>query len=120
MALVHWDFFREIESMQREMNRLFDGDDIVCEVPIMPDEAALGAKINLPTPDGSVTMTVPAGVQSGQSLRLRGKSWSRPKGGRSDQIVKLKIVLPKRSSVMQNASVMKSSAQPAVLIPVLR
>jgi curved DNA-binding protein len=79
----------------------FDGDDIVCEVPITPDEAALGAKIAVPTPDASVTMTVPAGVQSGQSLRLRGKGWSRPKNGRGDQIVKLKIVVPKDLSTAE-------------------
>lgn len=88
------DLYLTIELMPHPFFQ-FDGDDIVCEVPIAPPEAALGAKIKVPTPDGSVTMTIPAGVQSGQSLRLRGKGWPRPKGGRSDQIVKLKIVVPK-------------------------
>ncbi len=73
----------------------FDGDHIVYEIPIRPDEAVLGAQIKVPTPDGGVTMTIPAGVRSGQSLRLRGKGWPQPKGGRSDQIVKLQIVSPK-------------------------
>ena len=40
-------------------------------------------------------MKVPPGVDSGQSLRLRGKGWKNPKGSRSDQVVKLKIVTPK-------------------------
>lgn len=79
----------------------FDGDNLVCEVPITPDEAALGAKIKVPTPDTSVTMTLPAGVQSGQSLRLRGKGWQRQGGARTDQIVKLKIVVPQDLSTAE-------------------
>ncbi|WNZ26005.1 J domain-containing protein [Leptolyngbya sp. NK1-12] len=73
----------------------FQGEDLVCEVPIRPDEAVLGAKIEVPTPDGKVTLTVPPGVDSGQTLRLRGKGWRDSKGKRSDLMVKLKIVTPK-------------------------
>lgn len=73
----------------------FEDDNIVCEIPISPPEAALGAQIEVPTPDGKVTMKIPPGVDSGQSLRLRGKGWPNPKGDRTDQIVKLKIVTPK-------------------------
>lgn len=73
----------------------FDGDNLVCEVPVMPDEAVLGATIEVPTPDGLVSVNVPAGIRSGQSLRLRGKGWSRPKGGRSDLLVRIAIATPK-------------------------
>ena len=73
----------------------FEGDNIVCEIPITPEEAALGAEIKIPIPDGSVAMKIPPGVDSGQSLRLRGKGWRGPKGKRSDQMVKLKIVTPR-------------------------
>ncbi len=73
----------------------FQGEDLVCEVPIRPDEAVLGAKIEVPTPDGKVTLMVPSGVDSGQTLRLRGKGWRDSKGKRSDLMVKLKIVTPK-------------------------
>jgi len=73
----------------------FDGDNLVCEVPVTPDEAVLGASIEVPTPDGTVSVNVPAGIRSGQSLRLRGKGWPRPKGGRSDQLVKIMIATPK-------------------------
>ncbi|MFM7425526.1 MAG: DnaJ C-terminal domain-containing protein [Elainella sp.] len=72
----------------------FEGDNLTCEVPIAPDEAVLGAAIEVPTPDGSVTMNVPAGVRSGQTLRLRGKGWRTPSGSRGDQMVKLVIVPP--------------------------
>lgn len=94
------DLYLTIEILPHPFFR-FDGDDIVCEIPIRPDEAVLGAQIKVPTPDGSVTMTIPAGVRSGQSLRLRGKGWSQPKGGRSDQIVKLQIVSPKDISEIE-------------------
>lgn len=69
----------------------FDGDNLVCELPIAPDEAALGAEILVPTPDGMVNVKVPAEVKSGQSLRLRGKGWPTRNGKRGDQLVKLVI-----------------------------
>jgi curved DNA-binding protein len=72
----------------------FEGDNLVCEVPIAPDEAVLGASIEVPTPDGSVTMNIPAGIRSGQTLRLRGKGWRTPSGGRGDQLVRVVIVPP--------------------------
>ncbi|MBL1177054.1 DnaJ C-terminal domain-containing protein [Pantanalinema sp. GBBB05] len=73
----------------------FEGDNLVCEVSITPDEAVLGAQIEVPTPDGMVTVNVPAGIRSGQSLRLRGKGFPNPKGGRGDQMVKVTIAPPK-------------------------
>ena len=79
----------------------FEGDNIVCEVPITPEEAALGSKIKIPTPDGSVTMKIPPGLDSGQSLRLRSKGWRNPQGKRSDQIVKLKVVTPKKLTTQE-------------------
>jgi curved DNA-binding protein len=72
----------------------FEGDNLVCDVPIAPDEAVLGSKIDVPTPDGSVTMNLPAGIKSGQTLRLRGKGWPKPKGDRGDQLVKVVITPP--------------------------
>ena len=79
----------------------FEGDNLVCEVPIAPDEAALGAAIEVPTPDGSVTVNVPAGIRAGQSLRLRGKGWPNPKGGRGDQLVRVQIAIPKDLSTSE-------------------
>ncbi|MGB7250918.1 MAG: J domain-containing protein [Phormidesmis sp.] len=82
----------------------FEGKNLVCEVPITPDEAVLGAKISVPTPDGKVTVSVPAGVKSGQSLRLRGKGWPNKKGTeRSDQLVKVVITPPKDLSAQERS-----------------
>jgi curved DNA-binding protein len=79
----------------------FDGENLLCEAPVMPDEAVLGATIEVPTPDGRVSVNVPAGIRSGQSLRLRGKGWPKPKGGRSDQLVRIVIATPKDISATE-------------------
>jgi len=87
------DLYLTIELLPHSYFR-FEGDNLVCDIPIRPDEAVLGAEINVPTPDGSVSMKVPKGIKSGQSLRLRGKGWALPKGGRDDLFAKLQIVTP--------------------------
>lgn len=76
----------------------FEGDNLVCEVPVTPDEAVLGSTISIPTPDGKVSMKVPPGINSGQVLRLRGKGWSSPKGTRSDQLVRIIVAIPQQVS----------------------
>jgi DnaJ-class molecular chaperone len=71
------------------------GDDIYLELPITLTEAVLGARIKVPTPTGTVTMSVPRGSNAGSTLRLRGKGAPKQAGGHGDQLVKLKVVLPK-------------------------
>jgi len=87
------DLYLTIELLPHSFFR-FEHDDLTCDIPIRPDEAVLGTEIKVPTPDGSVTMKVPKGVKSGQSLRLKGKGWTLPKGGRGDLFAKLQIVTP--------------------------
>jgi curved DNA-binding protein len=88
------DLYLTVELQPHPFFRL-DGEQLVCEIPITPDEAVLGAQIEIPTPDGMVTVNVPAGVLSGQSLRLRGKGWTNPRGDRGDQLAKIIIATPK-------------------------
>ena len=73
-----------------------DGDDIYVSVPVTATEAALGAKIEVPTIDGRALLKVPPGTQSGQKLRLREKGVpSATKDGvRGDEIVEVKITVP--------------------------
>lgn len=79
-----------------------EGDEILCEVPLSPAEAALGAKVPVPTVDGLVHVDVPPGVRSGTKLRLRGKGVprsarsSRREGGegRGDQLVMVVVETP--------------------------
>lgn len=71
------------------------GDNIYCEVPITVTEAALGARIEVPTVDGPAVMVIPPETGSGQVLRLRGKGVPHLKGGgRGDQYVTVKVALP--------------------------
>jgi molecular chaperone DnaJ len=73
------------------------GDNIYCAVPVTVPEAALGAKIEVPTVDGKALLRIPPGTQSGQKFRLRerGAPSLRARGIRGDQFVEVKITLPK-------------------------
>ncbi|HVS76257.1 MAG TPA: DnaJ C-terminal domain-containing protein [Steroidobacteraceae bacterium] len=79
-------------------NRLFqvDGRDVTLTLPLAPWEAALGATVTVPTLGGPVDMQVPAGAQSGQKLRLRGRGL--PGSPPGDEYVQLKVVLPPANS----------------------
>jgi curved DNA-binding protein len=88
------DLYLTVELLPHPFFKVVD-HDLHCEVPITPDEAALGTEIPIPTPEGRVALKIPPGVRSGQSLRLRSKGWCHPKGPRGDQLVKLQVVLPK-------------------------
>lgn len=94
------DLYLKIELRPHEFFK-FDGDNLTCSVPIAPDEAVLGAKIDVPTPEGTVTVNVPPGVRSGQSLRLKGKGWVTPSGDRTDLLAKLIITSPKELSATE-------------------
>ncbi|BAU63149.1 Chaperone protein dnaJ [Stanieria sp. NIES-3757] len=72
--------------------------DIYCQVPVTPAEAVLGGAIEVPTIDGLVKVTVPAGVRSGQRLRLANKGYLDANGDRGDQLVEIQIVAPKEIS----------------------
>jgi curved DNA-binding protein len=71
-----------------------EGTDIYCQVPVTPSEAVLGGVIEVPTLDGLVKMKIPAGVRSGQKLRLSGKGYP-VEGHRGDQIVEIQLALPR-------------------------
>ncbi len=68
------------------------GRDVQIELPLAPWEAALGAKVAVPTLGGTVELTIPAGAQTGQKLRLRGRGFPGTPSG--DQFVSIKLVTP--------------------------
>ena len=72
------------------------GDDIHVDLPISLSEAVLGGKVKVPTPTGSVTMTVPKWSNTGTVLRLKGKGVPRLDGSKGDEFVMLKVMLPER------------------------
>ncbi|MBI5187927.1 MAG: molecular chaperone DnaJ, partial [Nitrospirae bacterium] len=72
------------------------GDDIYLDLPVTFGEAALGAKVEVPTIDGIAAMTIPPGTQGSQRFKLSGKGFPSPKTGvRGNQYVDIKIVVPK-------------------------
>ncbi len=97
----HGDLYVTIDIAPHPFFKLDDNTNITCEINLAPDEAVLGTELQVPTPDGSVTMRIPFGVKSGQVLRLRGKGWKLPKGQRTDQLVKLTIVAPKENDLSE-------------------
>jgi curved DNA-binding protein len=68
------------------------GKDVSIELPLAPWEAALGAKVEVPTLGGKVDLRIPPGAQSGQKLRLRGRGLPGKPAG--DQLVEIRIVTP--------------------------
>ena len=75
---------------------------MVCELPITFSQAALGAKVIVPTLEGKAEVTIPAGVQSGEVLRLRGLGFPRLHGrGRGDQLIRVVVETPKKLSPRQ-------------------
>ena len=72
------------------------GDNIYCKVPVTVTEAALGAKIQVPTVDGRSLLKIPPGTQGGQKFRLRGKGAPSLRADRrGDQFIEVRVVVPK-------------------------
>jgi curved DNA-binding protein len=89
------DLFLRVRIRPHGTFRL-DGHNLALEVPVAPWEAALGAKVPVPTLDGTVTLTIPPGTQSGQKLRLRGKGLAKRRGGEAgDLLATVRIQVPK-------------------------
>ncbi|MDZ3833487.1 MAG: DnaJ C-terminal domain-containing protein [Sphingopyxis sp.] len=71
-----------------------EGAHIRLDLPITLTEAVKGAKIKVPTVDGPVMLSIPAGSSSGKVMRLKGKGFSQKGGGRGDQLVRLMVDIP--------------------------
>ncbi|HTU47105.1 MAG TPA: DnaJ C-terminal domain-containing protein [Bryobacteraceae bacterium] len=88
------DLFLHVRIESHPLFEIIGDDDIQIELPISPWEAALGATIGVPTLEGNAEMKIPAGTQGGKRLRLRGQGLNKREGGRGDEYVKLRIVIP--------------------------
>lgn len=79
-----------------------DGDNIIVEVPLTFTQAALGAEIDIPTIDGTMKYTIPAGTQPGKVFTIRGKGVQHcQRSGRGDELVQVSIEVPTNLSKKQ-------------------
>ncbi|MFP1878071.1 curved DNA-binding protein [Lonsdalea quercina] len=92
-----------------------DGQNLQIVVPLAPWEAALGANIEMPTLSGRITLTVPAGSQTGQRLRIKGKGLVSKKGA-GDLYAVLKVVMPPKPDE-STAAIWTSLAEKAAFNP---
>ena len=97
-----------------------DHADVLMDLPVSVEEAMLGTRIVVPTPDGSlVKLRIPAGTQDGRVLRVKGKGAHDVKGsGNGDLKVKIKVAIPRSLNAEQRAAIEKfrdASPDPAQL-----
>ncbi len=77
------------------------GDDVLVRVDVPDFRAALGGTVRVPTFEGEVETTLPEGTTSGRVLRLRGQGWPRKGGGRGDELVEIRVVVPRELTAEQ-------------------
>jgi molecular chaperone DnaJ len=78
------------------------GDDLIVTVPVPYTTAALGGKVEVPTPDGPVQLKIPAGTEDGKLLRIKGRGVPHLNGeGRGDVLARIKIQVPKKVNKKQ-------------------
>ncbi|MDA8089271.1 MAG: molecular chaperone DnaJ [Nitrospiraceae bacterium] len=87
-----------------------EGENVYIEVPVTVGEAAMGGKIEVPTPDGKAIMKLPSGTGGGQRFKLKGKGFTSPKGGRGNLYVDINIVLPKNINERTRAALSELEA----------
>ena len=92
------DLYLHINIQPHSSFSIRGDDDLEIELTVAPWEAVLGTSVEVATIDGKVQLKVPAGAQAGQRLRLRGQGLNKRSGGRGDEYVRLKVVLPKSVS----------------------
>jgi molecular chaperone DnaJ len=101
------DLILELQVDEHPFFRRDEHDNVTIEVPISVVEALRGAKVRVPTVDGSVTLTVPPGTSSGQKFRLKGQGAPKRNGQRGDEYVVVKITAPKHLTREQKEAVEK-------------
>ena len=92
------DLYLRVRIKPHPRFRVIDGDDVVSEIAVSPWEAALGHKLEVETLDGTFSVRMPAGTQSGHRIRLRGKGLKRRDGSRGDHYARIRIKIPRKLS----------------------
>lgn len=83
------------------------GDDLLLSVPVSFAEAALGAKVEVPTTNGSISLKIPKGTPNGKTFRVKGKGAPRIRGGSADLLVKIAVTVPAKLNKEQRQTLEK-------------
>ena len=90
---------------------LGNNGDLIVDFPVSITEAALGAKVEVPTLDGTVTVKIPPGTRAGKTLRVKGKGGPRSRGGHGDLLVKVRVEVPQKLSKKERELLEEFAAQ---------
>jgi DnaJ-class molecular chaperone len=105
------DLYLRVRLKPHRLFSIIGEDDVQIQLPVTPWEAALGTKVEVPTLGERVKLTIPECSQGGQRLRLRGQGLRRRNGGRGDQYLQLKIVIPPKLSAKEREMFGKLAAE---------
>ena len=105
------DLLLHVRLEPHRLFRMVDDGDLELDLPVAPWEAALGAKVEVPTLEGTVEMTIRAGTQGGRRLRLRGQGLNRRGGRRSDLYARVLIVNPPKLTAKEKELYQKLAAE---------
>lgn len=92
------DLYLHVKAAPHSRWQVVNQSDLEGDLSIYPEQAALGDKVSVPTPYGTVLLKIQPGIHSGQKLRLKGKGLKRPDGTQGDLYLKLQIDLPPQLS----------------------
>jgi molecular chaperone DnaJ len=92
------DLFVRVRVKDHPVFKTLGNGDISVDLPVTYSEATLGAKIDVPTLDGSVTVKIPPGTENGKTLRVKSRGAPRSKSGQGDLLVKIQVEIPKKLS----------------------
>lgn len=93
------DLLLKVHILPHALFRI-EGNDIALDLPLTLSEAMLGASVRVPTPEGSIQLTVPAGTSSGSRLRIKGQGMVADNGVRGDLYAVARVVLPKPDDLL--------------------
>jgi curved DNA-binding protein len=92
------DLLLHIQAAPHPVWRVIDQFDLEGDLTIYPEQAAVGDKVSVPTPDGMVQVKIKPGIHTGQKLRLKDKGFKRKNGTFGDLFIKIRIDLPQMQS----------------------
>ena len=105
------DLYVRVKVTPHPVFRAEGGGNLGIDLPVTISEAALGAKIDVPTLNGPVTVKIPAGTQDGKRLRVKGRGAPSPKGGRGDLHVTVRVEVPQKLNRREKELLEKFAAE---------